>query len=71
MSFITRLSGLVAVAAFVGLSHPVAAAVISGAWAKFPIPSDAKWVGSSKKVTNTGLNFQTIGYCAGIEKIFV
>ena len=69
MSFISRLSGLVAVAAFVGLSQPVAAADISGAGATFPFPIYAKWADAYKKETSIGLNYQSIGSGAGIKQI--
>ena len=69
MSFISRLSSLVAVAAFASLAQPVAAADISGAGATFPFPIYAKWADAYKKETGIGLNYQSIGSGAGIKQI--
>ena len=45
------------------------AADISGAGASFPYPVYAKWADSYKKVTNVGLNYQSIGSGGGIKQI--
>ena len=69
MSFISRLTSIVAVAAVVGLANPAAAADISGAGATFPFPIYAKWADAYKKETGVGLNYQSIGSGAGIKQI--
>ena len=69
MSFISRLTSIVAVAAVVGLANPAAAADISGAGATFPYPIYAKWADAYKKETGIGLNYQSIGSGAGIKQI--
>ncbi len=59
---------LVATAALsFGLS--AVAADISGAGATFPYPIYAKWADSYKKLTNVGLNYQSIGSGGGIKQI--
>ena len=45
------------------------AADITGAGATFPYPIYAKWAEAYKKVTNTGLNYQSIGSGGGIKQI--
>ena len=60
---------VVAGAASVTLSQPVAAADISGAGATFPYPIYAKWADAYKKVTGVGLNYQSIGSGGGIKQI--
>lgn len=45
------------------------AADISGAGATFPYPIYAKWADSYKKLTNVGLNYQSIGSGGGIKQI--
>ena len=56
-----------------GMSFVVAgsavAADITGAGATFPYPIYAKWAEAYKKVTNTGLNYQSIGSGGGIKQI--
>ena len=69
MSFISRLSSLVAVAAFASMAQPVVAADISGAGATFPYPLYAKWADAYKKETGIGLNYQSIGSGGGIKQI--
>jgi phosphate transport system substrate-binding protein len=61
----------VAAAALVGLfsSGPALAADITGAGATFPFPIYAKWAEEYKKVTGTGLNYQSIGSSGGIRQI--
>ena len=69
MSFLSRLTGIVAAATLVSLAQPVAAADISGAGATFPFPIYAKWADAYKKETGVGLNYQSIGSGAGIKQI--
>lgn len=69
MSFISRLSSIVAAAAVIGLAQPAAAADISGAGATFPYPIYAKWADAYKKETGIGLNYQSIGSGAGVKQI--
>ena len=45
------------------------AADITGAGATFPFPIYAKWAEDYKKVTGTGLNYQSIGSSGGIRQI--
>jgi phosphate transport system substrate-binding protein len=45
------------------------AADISGAGATFPYPIYAKWADAYKKLTNVGLNYQSIGSGGGIKQI--
>ena len=61
----------VAATALAGLfvSTPVLAADITGAGATFPFPIYAKWAEEYKKVTGTGLNYQSIGSSGGIRQI--
>ena len=61
----------VAAAALVGLfaSGPAMAADITGAGATFPFPVYAKWAEDYKKLTGTGLNYQSIGSSGGIRQI--
>jgi phosphate transport system substrate-binding protein len=51
------------------LSLAAAAADISGAGATFPYPIYAKWADAYKKLTNIGLNYQSIGSGGGIKQI--
>ena len=69
MSFLSRMSGIVAAATLLGLAHNAAAADISGAGATFPYPIYAKWADAYKKETGIGLNYQSIGSGAGIKQI--
>lgn len=69
MSFLSRFTGIIAVAAVVGLAQPGVAADISGAGATFPYPIYAKWADAYKKETGAGLNYQSIGSGAGIKQI--
>lgn len=69
MSFLSRMSGIVAAATLLGLAHNAAAADISGAGATFPYPVYAKWADAYKKETGIGLNYQSIGSGAGIKQI--
>jgi len=45
------------------------AADITGAGATFPYPIFAKWAEVYKKMTGTGLNYQSIGSSGGIRQI--
>ncbi len=45
------------------------AADISGAGATFPFPIYAKWADTYKKMTGTGVNYQSIGSGGGIKQI--
>lgn len=45
------------------------AAQISGAGATFPYPVYAKWADAYKKLTGTGINYQSIGSGGGIKQI--
>ncbi len=45
------------------------AADISGAGATFPFPVYAKWADTYKKMTGTGVNYQSIGSGGGIKQI--
>ncbi len=45
------------------------AADISGAGATFPFPIYAKWADTYKKMTGTGINYQSIGSGGGIKQI--
>ena len=69
MSFLSRMSGIVAAATLLGLAHNAAAADISGAGATFPYPIYAKWADAYKKETGAGLNYQSIGSGAGVKQI--
>lgn len=51
---------------FFGAAH---AADITGAGATFPYPIYAKWAEAYKKVTNVGMNYQSIGSGGGIKQI--
>ncbi|MFZ9314839.1 MAG: phosphate ABC transporter substrate-binding protein PstS [Burkholderiaceae bacterium] len=65
-TFIKSMLGGVALA--MGMSAAVAAD-ITGAGATFPYPIFAKWAEDYKKVTGTGLNYQSIGSSGGIRQI--
>jgi phosphate transport system substrate-binding protein len=58
-------AGFIAAAAYV----PAKAVDISGAGATFPYPIYAKWADEYKKVTGSGLNYQSIGSGGGIKQI--
>jgi phosphate transport system substrate-binding protein len=68
MVSVYRKTGLL-VLALIGLSAPAFAEDISGAGATFPYPVYAKWAEAYKKVTNVGLNYQSIGSGGGIKQI--
>jgi len=48
---------------------PALAADITGAGATFPFPVYSKWAEDYKKLTGTGLNYQSIGSSGGIRQI--
>jgi phosphate transport system substrate-binding protein len=52
-----------------GVSSAATAADITGAGATFPYPIYAKWAEAYKKVSNVGLNYQSIGSSGGIRQI--
>ena len=54
---------------FAGFGATAQAADITGAGATFPYPIYAKWAEAYKKVTNVGLNYQSIGSSGGIRQI--
>jgi phosphate transport system substrate-binding protein len=58
-------AGFIAAAAYV----PAKAVDISRAGATFPYPIYAKWADEYKKVTGSGLNYQSIGSGGGIKQI--
>ena len=66
MNTLKRLA-LIGVAA--SLSYAAVATDISGAGATFPYPIYAKWADAYKKLTNVGLNYQSIGSGGGIKQI--
>ncbi|MBU3720232.1 MAG: phosphate ABC transporter substrate-binding protein PstS [Burkholderiaceae bacterium] len=59
---------MIAALAF-GVSSTATAADITGAGATFPYPIYAKWAEAYKKVSNVGLNYQSIGSSGGIRQI--
>ncbi len=60
---------LTAAAVAFGVSSAATAADITGAGATFPYPIYAKWAEAYKKVSNVGLNYQSIGSSGGIRQI--
>jgi phosphate transport system substrate-binding protein len=60
---------MVAAASVFTLIATAHAADITGAGATFPYPIYAKWAEAYKKVTNVGLNYQSIGSSGGIRQI--
>ncbi|MDP8985962.1 MAG: phosphate ABC transporter substrate-binding protein PstS [Pseudomonadota bacterium] len=56
-------------AAAAGAATGAMAADISGAGATFPYPIYAKWADAYKKLTDVGLNYQSIGSGGGIKQI--
>jgi phosphate transport system substrate-binding protein len=69
MIFMFLRTSLAATTISLAVSHPAAAADISGAGATFPYPIYAKWADSYKKETGNGLNYQSIGSGGGIKQI--
>ena len=65
-SFKKCIAALASAFAFVTVAH---AADITGAGATFPYPIYAKWAEAYKKVSNVGLNYQSIGSSGGIRQI--
>jgi len=68
MTFSFKRLLMVAAVAF-GVSSAAIAADITGAGATFPYPIYAKWAEAYKKVSNVGLNYQSIGSSGGIRQI--
>ncbi|MDP9083883.1 MAG: phosphate ABC transporter substrate-binding protein PstS [Pseudomonadota bacterium] len=64
-----NLNRLLITGAAVCLSLAAAATDISGAGATFPYPIYAKWADAYKKLSNVGLNYQSIGSGGGIKQI--
>ena len=62
-----KISAVAALAAF--FVGSAVAGDISGAGATFPYPIYAKWADAYKKLTNVGLNYQSIGSGGGIKQI--
>ena len=60
---------LVSIAIMCGVSGTAFAAEITGAGATFPYPIYAKWAEAYKKVSNIGLNYQSIGSSGGVRQI--
>ena len=60
---------LVSIAIMCGVSGTAFAAEITGAGATFPYPIYAKWAEAYKKVSNVGLNYQSIGSSGGVRQI--
>ncbi|MEY3355425.1 MAG: Phosphate-binding protein PstS precursor, partial [Pseudomonadota bacterium] len=60
---------MVAAASAFTLISAAHAADITGAGATFPYPIYAKWAEAYKKLTNVGLNYQSIGSSGGIRQI--
>ena len=65
----TALKKLTLVGAALCMTMAATAADISGAGATFPYPIYAKWADAYKKLTNVGLNYQSIGSGGGIKQI--
>src|SRR5271169_5727024 len=63
------LKRLVILGVAASFSLAAMAADISGAGATFPYPIYAKWADAYKKLTNVGLNYQSIGSGGGIKQI--
>ncbi len=62
------MAGFVATAGMV-LATTASATDITGAGATFPFPIYAKWAEDYKKVSNSNMNYQSIGSGAGIRQI--
>jgi phosphate transport system substrate-binding protein len=60
---------LVVLGVAASVSYAAVATDISGAGATFPYPIYAKWADAYKKLTNVGLNYQSIGSGGGIKQI--
>jgi len=65
----TFIKSLIGGAALAFGLNAATAADITGAGATFPFPIFAKWAEDYKKVTGTGLNYQSIGSSGGIRQI--
>ena len=60
---------IVSIAIMCGVFGTAFAAEITGAGATFPYPIYAKWAEAYKKVSNVGLNYQSIGSSGGVRQI--
>lgn len=67
--FLKTIAAVAVASATLGWSSVAMAADITGAGATFPFPVYAKWAEEYKKVTGTGLNYQSIGSSGGIRQI--
>jgi phosphate transport system substrate-binding protein len=65
----TILKRMAVAGAAICVTCAASAADISGAGATFPYPIYAKWADAYKKLTNVGLNYQSIGSGGGIKQI--
>jgi phosphate transport system substrate-binding protein len=65
----TILKRVAVAGAAVCVAFAASAADLSGAGATFPYPIYAKWADAYKKLTNVGLNYQSIGSGGGIKQI--
>ncbi|OBS30774.1 phosphate ABC transporter substrate-binding protein PstS [Tepidimonas fonticaldi] len=67
--FLKTVAAVAVASVTLGWGSAAMAADITGAGATFPFPIYAKWAEEYKKVTGTGLNYQSIGSSGGIRQI--
>ena len=67
--FLKTVAAVAVASVTLGWGTAAMAADITGAGATFPFPIYAKWAEEYKKVTGTGLNYQSIGSSGGIRQI--
>ncbi|WP_334153856.1 phosphate ABC transporter substrate-binding protein PstS [Tepidimonas sp.] len=67
--FLKTVAAVAVASVTLGWGPAAMAADITGAGATFPFPIYAKWAEEYKKVTGTGLNYQSIGSSGGIRQI--
>ncbi len=67
--FLKAVAAVAVASVTLGWGTAAMAADITGAGATFPFPIYAKWAEEYKKVTGTGLNYQSIGSSGGIRQI--
>ena len=67
--FLKAVAAVAVASVTLGWGSAAMAADITGAGATFPFPIYAKWAEEYKKVTGTGLNYQSIGSSGGIRQI--
>lgn len=67
--FLKAVAAAAVASVTLGWGSAAMAADITGAGATFPFPIYAKWAEEYKKVTGTGLNYQSIGSSGGIRQI--